>query len=124
MAELVPAVARRIRLHAGEHAIAGKQFDRLRAWSREPEELAHGIAPGEQPRRRHRRRRDARVARVRHLPRHVDEHRIARQLAYERVLKPRAREINRCRVAPGSGESHGRLWRVKEATGGLKRRWC
>jgi hypothetical protein len=117
VAELVTAVARGIGLHAGQHAIARQHFDGKRARAREAEQLAQRVGPGEQPRRRDRRRRDARIAGVRDLPRHVDEHRIARQLMHERVLEARGGEIDRCRAALGSGEGHDQLSRAAAHSG-------
>ena len=90
VAELMAAVARRVRLHAGQHAIAGQDLDGLAVGVGGPcnaEHVADCIRPSEQPRRRHRRRIDARVACIAHGARIVRRHRIAGQLLHERVLE-------------------------------------
>ncbi len=107
MAELVAAVARGVRLHAGQHAIAAQHLHRQRARTRQAERLAKCARPAEQARRRHRCRLDARVARVAHLARHVDQHRVGRQVAHECILEARVCEIDERGATLGCGDRHG-----------------
>ena len=98
VAELVPAVARGVRLHAGQHAVAAEHLDRRadrRRRARDAEHLAHRVRPGQQPRRPYRGRIDARIAGVAHRARHVMRHRIARQLAHKAIIKLHVAQIGK-----------------------------
>ena len=104
VAELVAAVARSIRLHAGQQAIAAEHLGRKsvrRRRAREAEHLCRFVGPCQQPRPGNRRRVDARVAGVLHLARPVHQHRVGRKRRDECVLEAQRIQIHGCGNAGG-----------------------
>ena len=99
VAELVAAVARRVGLHAGQHAIAAEHFEQLWAPGCDQAELVRqarrtrrGVAA---PRPASARRAYSRRS---HLPRHVDQHRVGRQVAHEGVREGDRAEVDERRA--------------------------
>jgi hypothetical protein len=91
VAELMARVARRVRTHAGQHAVAAEHVGSGRA--RDAEVLAQPVRPAEQLRLGDRRRLDAGVGGVGDLARHVVRHRVGGQLVHEGVLEPQLGEV-------------------------------
>ena len=103
VAELVTAVARRIRLHAGQQPVAGECFDRGVDAGRalEAELRTEHVRPGEQFGRSHRRRRREGVGHVAHLARAHHLRRVRRQAAHEQVVEGDF-------IKPSGGNGHGK----------------
>ena len=119
MAELVPAVVRRDRLHAGEKRVAAedlREFGRCHVRVAESEPLRHFARIRDQPRVRHRLGRDAGPQRRMHLADPRSRFRIAGKVTDERVVESglhgdvrilRRRRLDECiRVSP-HGVEHG-----------------
>ena len=90
MPELVAAVARGIRPHARQHAVAAqhlglKAAERIRTG--DAQHVTHGAGPSQYLRRAHRRRLDAAVADLMHLARARAHIRVGGKRAHEAVLK-------------------------------------
>ncbi len=90
LAELVAAVAHRIRVHPGQQAVAGKHLGKVAGsagFFRKIQQLRRFRRMGDQPRGRHRGRLDPRIARPQDLAPGVAGLRIAGQLAGEAVVE-------------------------------------
>ena len=101
--ELDQARADEILANAAEHL----DRRRRRGRARDAEQRAGVLRPAEQPRRGDRRRIDPGVAGAVHLPRHVDEHRVGRQVAHEAVLEAQRAQVSGRFAAQGLGWAQG-----------------